>query len=121
MTDKDTWTVPPRESIPSLTHDQLSEHLRLAGVNVAHYLEVREALEEELRSRSPTASYKCMKCGHEKYELNQIRATRSWLSSFFSVESAQYKAVVCARCKFTEFYQGRVPLGEQALDIVFGR
>lgn len=121
MPNKDTWSVPSRESIPSLTYDQLSEHLRLASVNVGHYQEVREALEEELHSRSPTSSYKCMKCGHEQYELNQIRATRSWLSSFFSVESAQYKAVVRARCKFTEFYQGTVPLGEQALDIVFGR
>ncbi len=121
MPSKDTWFVPSRESIPSLTHDQLAEHLRLASVNAGHYHEVREAMEQELQSRSPTSNYKCMKCGHEKYELNQIRATRSWLSSFFSVESAQYMAVVCARCKFTEFYQGTVPLGEQALDIVFGR
>jgi uncharacterized protein len=121
MPSNDTWSVPACESIPALTHDQLSEHLRLAAVNVGHYQEVREALEEELQARSPTSSYKCMKCGHDKYELNQIRATRSWLSSFFSVESAQYKAVICARCKFTEFYQGTVPLGQQALDIVFGR
>ena len=121
MPSKNTWSVPSRELIPSLTHDQLSEHLRLADVNVGHYQGIRDALEKELDSRSPTANYRCMKCGHEKYELNQIRATRSWLSSFFSVESAQYKAVVCARCKFTEFYQGTVPLGEQALDIVFGR
>ena len=121
MPSKETWSVPSRESIPSLTHDQLAEHVRLARVNAGHYLEVREAMETELQSRSPTSNYKCMKCGHERYELNQIRATRSWLSSFFSVESAQYKAVVCARCKFTEFYQGKVPLGEQALDIVFGR
>ncbi len=116
-----SWSVPALQSIPGLTHDQLSEHLRLARVNPGHYLEVREALESELRARSPTSSYRCMKCGHEQYELNQIRASRSWLSSFFSVESAQYKAVVCARCKFTEFYQGTVPLGEQALDMVFGR
>lgn len=121
MPSKDTWSVPSRESISSLTHDQLSEHLRLAAVNVGHYQLVRKDLEDEIQSRSPTSSYRCMKCGHEKYELNQIRATRSWLSSFFGVESAQYKAVVCARCKFTEFYQGTVPLGEQAIDIVFGR
>jgi predicted nucleic-acid-binding Zn-ribbon protein len=121
MPNKETWSVPSRESISLLTHDQLAEHIRLSAVNVGHYQEVREALEAELRSRDPTSNYMCMKCGHQKYELNQIRATRSWLSSFFSVESAQYKAVVCAHCKFTEFYQGTVPLSEQALDIVFGR
>ncbi|MCB1929314.1 MAG: hypothetical protein KDH17_14935 [Rhodocyclaceae bacterium] len=78
-------------------------------------------MREELEARSPTKNYRCMKCGHERFELNQIRATRTWLSSFFGVESAQYKAVVCARCKFTEFYEGRVPIGQQALDMVLGR
>lgn len=120
MPSEHTWSVPTRESIPSLTHDQLAEHLRLANVNAGHYLEVREALETELKSRSPTSSYRCMKCGHEKYELHQIRAPRSLLGSFFGVESAQYSAVVCARCKFTEFYQGTVPVGEQALDFLLG-
>jgi len=121
MSSNTTWSVPSHESISGLTHDQLSEHVRLAKVNPGHYLEVREALQDELESRSPTSVYKCMKCGNDRYELNQIRATRSWLSSFFSVESAQYKAVVCSRCKFTEFYQGTVPLGEQALDMILGR
>ena len=120
MPSEDTWSVPTRESIPSLTHDQLSEHLRLARINAGHYMDVNEALVTELKSRSPTSSYKCMKCDHEKYELHQIRAPRSLLSSFFGVESAQYRAVVCTRCKFTEFYQGTVPIGEQALDFLLG-
>lgn len=116
-----TSFVPQPGSVPDLTFDQLSEHLRLAKVNAGNYLHVREALEAEMAKRSPTTNYRCMKCQHSSYELHQIRATRSWLSSFFGVESAQYKAVVCARCKFTEFYQGTVPLGQQALDFVLGR
>ncbi len=121
MHKEDTWSVPSLDAIPALTHDQLSEHLRLASVNIGHYREIHEALKTELLARSPTSSYQCMKCGHTRYELNQIRASRTWLSSFFGVETAQYKAVVCARCKFTEFYQGTVPLGQQAMDAVFGR
>ena len=120
MPSTENWSVPSKDSITSLTHDQLSEHIRLAAVNAGHYLEVRDTLDKELQARSPTANYKCMKCSHGGYELTQIRATRSWLSSFFSVESVQYKAVVCARCKYTEFYQGNVPLTEQVIDFVFG-
>ncbi|PKO68968.1 MAG: hypothetical protein CVU22_06115 [Betaproteobacteria bacterium HGW-Betaproteobacteria-16] len=115
-----SWAVPAVADIPALTHDQLAEHWRLAQVNRAHYAPVAQALEDELAARSPTAQYCCMKCGHTHFQINQIRATRSWLSSFFGVESAQYKAVICARCKFTEFYQETVPLGQQALDAVFG-
>jgi predicted nucleic-acid-binding Zn-ribbon protein len=121
MTFSAALGIPPHTSISSLTHDQLSEHIRLAKVNPGHYQAVSEELERELSSRSPTATYKCMKCGHEKYEVNQIRTTRTWLSSLFGVESAQYNAIICARCKFTEFYQGTVPFGQQALDVVFGQ
>jgi predicted nucleic-acid-binding Zn-ribbon protein len=116
-----SWSVPEQEVIASLTHDELSEHMRLARVNPGHYRQIHDRLEAEMESRSPTLNFKCMKCGHAKFEEHQIRATRSWLSSFFGVETAQYRAVVCARCKFTEFYQGNVPLGQQAIDAIFGR
>jgi predicted nucleic-acid-binding Zn-ribbon protein len=61
-----------------------------------------------------------MKCSHGKYEEHQFRASKGGLGSFFGVESAQYKAIVCARCKFAEIYQGSVPVGQQALNFVFG-
>ena len=121
MSTQSIHKVPSVAEVSSLTFDQLAEHLRLAKVNAGHYQHVRQALESELSARSPTLNYSCMKCQHGSYELHQIRATRTWLSSFFGVESAQYKAVVCSRCKFTEFYQGAVPLGQQALDFVFGK
>ena len=108
-------------NVQDLTHDELSEHLRLAKVNRAHYAHVVDTLEKEWANRSPTSNYRCMKCGHGRYQLNQIRTARSGLSAFFGVETAQYQAVVCSRCKFTEFYQGSVPLSQQVLDAVFGR
>jgi predicted nucleic-acid-binding Zn-ribbon protein len=116
-----TWSVPASESIASLKHWELSEHLRLARLNPERYASVSSLLEAELVARSPTTNYKCMKCQHAGYELQKIRAARSLLSSVFGVDSAQYTAVVCSRCGFTEFYNGTVPAGEQALDFIFGR
>ena len=119
--NKSTWVVPTISEIPLLTHDQLTEHLRLAKVNADHYKHILQELERDLNARSSTQNYRCMKCSHNAFEVNQIRATRSLLSSFFGVESAQYKAIICKRCKFTEFYEGTVPLEQQALDAVFGQ
>jgi len=120
MNAPNTWQVPTLEEIPDLSHDALVEHLRLSKVNVGHYQHVSSALQEELERRSPVRSYKCAKCGHAKFELGTIRTARSGWSSFFGVETAQYHAVICAYCKYTEFYQGRVPPGQQAIDFLFG-
>lgn len=106
--------------IESLTHRELAEHIRLARVNPGHYETVGELLRQEADRRSPTKAYRCMKCGHTEFELNEIRTARSGLSSFFNVQSAKYIAVVCEHCAYTEFYQGRVSAGQQAIDFVFG-
>jgi uncharacterized protein len=113
--------LPTIVEIPSLTFDQLAEHKRLSRVNLEQYLPIVEHIDRELLARSPTANYKCMKCGNTKYEEHRLRATQSGLGSFFGVETAQYTSVVCSRCKFSELYQGNVPIGQQALDLVFGR
>lgn len=116
-----SWKSPAASEISSLPYSDLLEHQRLAKVNPGHYLEVTELIDAELAARDPSRNYRCMKCGHQRFERHQIRATRSWLSSMFDVESAQYQALVCARCKFTEFYQGEVPVAQQALDFIVGR
>jgi predicted nucleic-acid-binding Zn-ribbon protein len=121
MTDASSWKVPTAAELPALSYTALLEHQRLANVNPGHYAEVTQSIDAELATRDPSRNYRCMKCGHAHFERHQIRATRSWLSSFFGVESAQYRAVVCARCKFTEFYQGEVPISQQALDFLVGR
>jgi predicted nucleic-acid-binding Zn-ribbon protein len=113
--------TPTADEIPSLSFDELVEHKRLSRVNLELYLGIVENIDRELLARSPTANYKCMKCGNSKYEEHRLRAAQGGLGSFFGVESAQYTVVVCARCKFSEFYQGTVPIGQQALDFVFGR
>jgi hypothetical protein len=112
--------LPSIADIPSLTFDELAEHKRLSRANVGLYMNLVEHLDRELLARSPSTNYKCMKCGHTKYEEHQLRAPQGGLGSFFSVESAQYTSIVCSRCKFAELYQGTVPIGQQALDFLFG-
>lgn len=111
---------PTRDDIPSLSHRELAEHLRLARVNPGPYAELREALEREQAVRSPATNYRCPKCGHDRFERSEIRTARSALSSLFNVQSARYTAVVCRRCAFTEFYQGQVSAGAQVLDLIVG-
>lgn len=119
---KDRFALAPKpEDVPSLSYFELVEHLRLSKVNPGHYLEVTLALERELSARSPTANYKCTKCGHTAYDIQESRTSRSLLGSVFGVESAKYTAVVCQRCSYTEFYNGRVSPEEQALDFLVGR
>lgn len=119
---RDRFALAPKpEDVPLLPYFELVEHLRLSKVNPGHYLEVTSVLERELASRSPTANYKCTKCGHMAYELQESRTSRSFLGSVFGVESAKYTAVVCQRCSYTEFYSGHVSPEEQALDFIVGR
>ena len=116
-----SWSVPSPEQVASLTYWELAEHLRLARLNSERYVAVHSLLQSEASARSPTAGYKCQKCAHGAFEVHKMRTSRSLLGSLFNLDSAQYTAVVCARCAFTEFYNGVVPAGEQALDFIFGR
>jgi uncharacterized protein len=119
---KDRFSSAPKaEDVASLPYFDLVEHLRLSKVNPGHYLEVSPALRRELDARSPTVNYKCVKCGHQEFELQESRTSRSLLGSVFGIEGSKYTAVVCRRCSFTEFYAGRVSAGEQALDFLVGR
>ena len=113
--------APKPEDVPSLSHFELVEHLRLSKVNPGHYLDVTLALERELTERSPIANYKCVKCGHTAHRLEESRTSRSFLGSVFGVDSAKYTAVVCQRCSYTEFYSGRVSPEEQAIEFLVGR
>lgn len=113
--------APKPEDVPALSYFELIEYLRLSKVNPGHYAEVTPLLEHELGARSPAVNYKCVKCGHTAYELQESRTSRSLLGSVFGVDSAKYTAVVCRRCSYAEFYFGRVSAEEQAIDFLIGR
>lgn len=107
--------------IPKLTHDELAEHIRLSEVNAGEYLGLKQALQDELASRDPTVDYSCPKCSHTGFETHQVRTTSGFFSSFFGVETTKFRVIVCARCKYSEFYQGYTSAGAQALDFMLGR
>ena len=50
-------------------------------------------------------NYQCPKCGSRQYEIGQLRATGSYLSKVFDIQSQKYSSVTCARCRYTEFYK----------------
>lgn len=111
-------SIPAVEQIPGLTYDQLAEHVRLARANVDRYQTLLPHLRAELELRTPERTYRCMKCGHQHFNPHEIRAADGPLSSLFGVEPAKYRALVCQRCKFTEFYQGNAHLAQQVLDFL---
>jgi uncharacterized protein len=113
-------SLPTVEQVPGLTYDQLAEHVRQARANVDRYQSLLPHLRAELELRTPERNYKCMKCGHQHFEPHEIRASDGSLSSFFGVEPAKYRALVCQRCKFTEFYQGSAHIAQQVLDFLLG-
>lgn len=108
------------EDIPTLSYEELLRHLRLAKANAEEYSGLVSGLNEELLRRNPTNRYKCMKCGHEKYELHQFRAASGFWSAMFDLQSARYEVVTCARCKFSELYQGETGVGQQVADFMLG-
>lgn len=108
------------EDIQNLSYDELKEHIRLSKANVALYQGLIVALVTELESRNPLKNYKCFKCSHIKYDLREMRVAQSFWGGLFDFHSGLYVAVVCARCKFTEFYQGDASHGEQVADLMFG-
>jgi hypothetical protein len=90
--------VPKLEDVPHLTYDQLAEHARLSRVNVELYQGLLPSIRAELELRTPERNFNCMKCGHKHFEPHEIRASDGTLSSFFGVEPAKYRALVCQRC-----------------------
>jgi uncharacterized protein len=107
--------------LPALTYDALAEHIRLAEVNADEYSRIIDALRDELGRRDPTNSYACAKCGHKEHEVRELRGTGGFISSIFNVQSEKYKAVICRRCKFAEFYHGKVSDGQVAMDVFLGQ
>lgn len=120
MSSDPSFQLPNVDQIPGLTHDQLTEHVRLARANVGLYQDLLPYLRTELEERTPERNYRCMKCGHQAFDTREIRAADGGLSSFFGVEPSRYRALVCQRCKFTELYHGDAHIAQQALDFLFG-
>jgi predicted nucleic-acid-binding Zn-ribbon protein len=49
--------------------------------------------------------YLCPKCENTQCETGEFRATGSFLSKVFDVQSKRFSTVTCTRCKYTEIYK----------------
>ena len=55
--------------------------------------------------RMQNLNYHCPKCGHTQYEVDEFRATGSFLAKMFDVQNKKFSTVTCSQCKYTEMYR----------------
>ena len=49
--------------------------------------------------------YRCAKCGHTEYEVDEFRAAGGFWSKVFDVQSKKFTTVSCAQCRYTELFK----------------
>lgn len=47
----------------------------------------------------------CPKCGHNRFDTDQFRATGGFLAKIFDVQNKRFTTVSCERCRYTEIYR----------------
>jgi len=67
---------------------------------------------------STIPNYRCAKCGWQVCEVVQVSTTGGGIARFFDFQNRRFSAVVCDRCKFTEFYRTRASALSKVLDFV---
>jgi uncharacterized protein len=65
--------------------------------------------------------YTCPKCGSRDGSASSIRATESLLGALVNWQSAEFTAVTCTKCTFTEFYRCAPDQLGNLADLIFGR
>ena len=57
-----------------------------------------------MKSEYPILKYTCPKCGSRRYKVSEIRVAYNTFTQIFDLQAAKYTAVICEKCRFTEFY-----------------
>lgn len=65
---------------------------------------------------SNLAAYKCPKCEGRSCEVVEVSATGGGIARFFDFQNRRFSAVVCDRCKYTEFYRTKATTLSKVLD-----
>jgi len=65
--------------------------------------------------------YSCTKCGSREASMSAVRATESLFGALLNWQSAEFTAVTCGRCSFTEFYRCTPDQLGKLVDLIFGR
>ena len=63
-------------------------------------------------------NYRCPKCGHATCEVVEVSTAGGGISRFFDMQNRRFSAVVCDRCKFTEFYRTPASALSKVLDFL---
>lgn len=74
-----------------------------------------------MKSEMPVLRYTCSKCGSKKYNAKGVVIQHSQASQIFSLPGTRYTAVICERCRYTEFYNLPVQNIREAFDFLQGR
>ena len=48
--------------------------------------------------------YLCPKCGNKQFETGEMRATGSFMTKLFNIQSRKFTTVTCTKCSYTEFF-----------------
>lgn len=50
-------------------------------------------------------NWSCPRCGHDEFEVDEVRTEGGMLSAVFDVSTRSFTAVICARCHYAELYR----------------
>ena len=74
-----------------------------------------------MKSEVPLLKYVCPKCGGKKYLVKGVVIQHSQFSQVFSILGRRYTAVICDRCKYSDFYNLPPNRIGEAFDFSSGR
>jgi predicted nucleic-acid-binding Zn-ribbon protein len=64
------------------------------------------------------SNYRCAKCGGQAHEVVEVSTTGGGIARFFDFQNRRFSAVVCERCKYTEFYRTRASGLSKVIDFL---
>ena len=64
------------------------------------------------------SSWKCVKCGNEELEKDQLQATGGNFSKVFNVQNKKFITISCTKCGYTELYKEETSAGMNLLDFL---
>ena len=73
-----------------------------------------------MKSEYPILKYTCPKCGSRRYKVSEIRVAFNAFTQIFDLQAAKYTAVICEKCRFTEFYNVPVKKIGSVVDFFVG-
>ena len=63
-------------------------------------------------------NYRCPKCGAQGCDVVEVSTTGGGIARFFDFQNRRFSAVVCERCKFTEFYRTKASTLSKVIDLM---